>query len=474
MQILKKRLFLIIAGAVIVVLGFWFFGGSGVEGQSVITYTVTRGEFKAEIYSTGQLQAENSVPINVPEELSTRSIRIYEIKISKLVDEGTVVDSGDFVAMLDHSGVEELLTNSREELEADLRAYEDAKIDTNINLSNLRDGLLNAKVNVEENQLVLSQSQYESPAVVRQAKLDLERSERQLEQELRNYELKRRQDAFKVQRAYREVTQQQKEVSDIEDLFSRMEVVAPQSGMVIYDTDQYGNKIKVGSTVSSWNPTFATLPDMTTMISKTFINEIDISRVDVGQHVHVGIDAFPDKIFNGTVLEVANIGQVLPGGDSKVFEVTIKLNGSDPDLRPAMTTSNSITVEVLDSVLFVPLETVHKNDSLQFIYLEKGGGLVKQIVEVGGVNENFAVINKGIQEGDVVFISIPAVTEEEYEYSGLDIYAEQLKKKEALEKEMKESSDKRKEKDMEETKKDYQNLSRPQNGRRPQMRNPNN
>ena len=441
MHFLKKRLFQIIIAVVIIIAGFVYFTEDTADEAQVITYSVSRGEFKAEVYSTGQLQAENSVPIDVPSELSSRNIRIWEIKISKLIDEGTVVDSGDFVAMLDQSGVEELVTNEREELETKMRAYEDAKIDTNINLSNLRDGLINAKVDVEEKQLILNQSKYESPAVIRQANLDLERANRQLEQENRNYELKKKQDVFRVQRAYREVVRQQEQVDDIEDLLSKMEVRAPQSGMVIYDTDRFGNKIKVGSTVSTWRPTFATLPDLTSMISKTFINEIDISRINVGQEVRVGIDAFPDKVFKGTVRDVANIGQVLPGGDSKVFEVTIKLEGSDPELKPAMTTSNAITVGVMDSVLFIPLETVHQTDSLQYVFKKERGDWVKQIIDAGVSNENYIVVNKGVEEGDVLLLSMPE-NPDGIDYEGLDIYQEQLKRKEELEKEQKEKLEK--------------------------------
>lgn len=108
------------------------------------------------MFSTGQLLAENSTFIEVPKELSSRNINIFEIQITELVEEGTVVQQGDFVASLDHSTVEELLTNAEENLKKALQSLEDARIDTNINMSNLRDGLLNAKVEVEEKSLCLS------------------------------------------------------------------------------------------------------------------------------------------------------------------------------------------------------------------------------------------------------------------------------------------------------------------------------
>src|SRR5690606_6706744 len=142
--------------------------------------------------------------------------------------------------------------------------------------------------------------------------------------------------------------------------------------------------------VSRWAPRIAELPDLSSMISKTFINEIDISRISVGQKVVVGVDAFPDKKFDGEVITVANIGQTLPNGDTKVFEVTIKLFGSDPELRPAMTTSNVITINYLEDALFVPLEAVFKTDSTRFVYTYSPA-MTRQIIETGSENANHVV-----------------------------------------------------------------------------------
>jgi HlyD family secretion protein len=61
------------------------------------------------------------------------------------------------------------------------------------------------------------------------------------------------------------------------------------------------------------------------MISVTYVNEIDISKVRPGQKVTLGIDAFPEKQLEGEVIAVANIGQALPRSDAKVFEVRIRV-----------------------------------------------------------------------------------------------------------------------------------------------------
>ena len=86
------------------------------SNKTYITTTVQRGLFEILVYSTGQLEAQSSENIVVPEILRDRNVRIYEIKITDLIEEGTVVDSGDYVASLDHKAVEEVLVNSKEDL----------------------------------------------------------------------------------------------------------------------------------------------------------------------------------------------------------------------------------------------------------------------------------------------------------------------------------------------------------------------
>jgi len=430
-----KPVYYIPAILLVVILAIWSMSSKVVSESVLITSPVKRGPFVSRVLSTGQLQAENATSIEVPSALSGRRLRIYEIQVTDIVEEGTVVDSGDVVATLDHSAVDELMTEAQEELESAMEAYEDAKIDTNINLSNLRDGLLDARVTVEEKRLILEQSIYESPAVQRQARLDLERAERDLEQSLRNYDLKKQQAVYDVARAWEEVDKSRERVDEINALFDALEVKAPKPGMVIYSYDRFGNKIEAGSTVSRWAPTIAELPDLSSMISKTYINEIDISKIRTGQKATIGIDAFPEKSFAGYVTSVANIGQVLPDGDAKVFEVIINLESTDPDLRPAMTTSNEIITDSLPDVLYIPLEAIFRNDSLSFVFAEKGRGWLKQIVRLGVENENFVVVEEGLKEGMVVALNQPADAEE-IPFEGLEIY--EALKKEALEKEKEE------------------------------------
>jgi hypothetical protein len=106
---------------------------------------------------------------------------------------------------------------------------------------------------------------------------------------------------------------------------------------------------------------------------------------------------------------VANVGEQRPNSDAKVFQVDVEIAGTDPSLRPAMTTSNRIITMVFDSVLYVPLECLHSlADTITFVYKREGITTVKQEIMLGETNANDAIILAGLSEGDRLFMSLPS------------------------------------------------------------------
>ncbi len=428
----KKILFTFTIITIIALTAFFVIPREKSNNFNIIT-TVKRGPFEILVYSSGQLEAQNSEKIVVPDVLRDRNLRINEIKITDLVEEGTVVDSGDFVAALDHKVVEEIIVSAQEDLEMRVNYFEDAKMDSSLSLSNNRDLIINAQEDVEEMQIVLNESVFESPAIIRKAQMDLNKAKRKLGQEIKGYKLKQSQAKTRVERYYIEVRQRQSRLEKLNIAYHSLEIKAPISGMVIYVKDRSREKIKIGSTVSPWSPTIASLPDLSAMHSITYVNEIDISKLKIGQKVILGIDALPDKTLEGEVFSVANIGQPMPKSDAKVFEVKIKVFGEITDLKPAMTTSNIIKTGQYSDTLFIPAEAVFKNDSMQFVLLKKGSRLVKKVVDLGDKNENYVIVNEGVHEGDELFLTTQENIED-LSIEGMDLFYE-LEERKAKEKE---------------------------------------
>jgi HlyD family secretion protein len=372
---------------------------------SILYATAEKGQFDILVTTTGELQAEFSTDIRGPEMTQSRNIRSMDIKIQDLIPEGTEVKEGDYVGALDKTTFDNSLKDELERLETMNTAYQMKLLDSAVSLSNLRDNIKNQVFTVEEAGLTLDQSKYEPPTTIRQAVINLDKSKRTLDQLQRSYELRYQQSLSDIKNQEQDIRDENQRVKDLQDVLAKFTITAPSSGMVIYKKDRSGTKRKVGSSISPFDPVVATLPDLKSMISKTYVNEIDVSKVKSGQKVTIVVDAFPEDVYTGSVISVANIGEQLPNADAKVFEVQIKVNGSDPKLRPSMTTGNKIVTKTIDNVVFIPLECVQTGeDSIPAVYLKNG---TKHVVLLGESNENNVVVEKGVEPKDVIYLSTP-------------------------------------------------------------------
>ncbi|WP_428235450.1 efflux RND transporter periplasmic adaptor subunit [Gracilimonas sp.] len=386
----------------------WFvFGGESSETVELTT-TPKKGEFVVDVTTTGELRAKQSVEIKGPQ--GVREIRLFNMKIQRLIPEGTIVKEGDFVAELDRSEITGRLQDAMLELQQAQSQVTQVSLDSTLTLSQARDNLINLDYALEERQIAVDQSKYESPAVQRQAEIDLDKARRQLAQEKKNYITKVKQAEAQMSEVEADLQEEQNEVNKIRSLLQQFTVKAPAQGMVIYKRNYDGSKVTEGSDISAWNPTVAELPDFSVMESITYVNEVDVQKIAKDQNVEIGLDAIPDKNLYGTVTSVANIGEQRPNSDSKVYEVIIEIAETDSVLRPAMTTSNRVIVNRVPDAMYIPLETIHVQDSTSYVFKRDGLSPVMQEVELGLMNENEVIVHRGLSMDDVIYLSVPQDT----------------------------------------------------------------
>jgi multidrug efflux pump subunit AcrA (membrane-fusion protein) len=366
---------------------------------------VQKGQFEISVISAGELLAEKSVDIKGPEIAMGRDIRFFNIKIQDLIPEGTLVKEGDYIATLDRTDLNNSLKDAQDLLTTRQTNLDMKLLDSAVVLNDLRDGIKNQRFIVQEAAMTLHNSKYEPPTTIRQAEIELDKSQRSLEQLQRSYTQILAQNKTDIINQNYWVNKVSRRVKDIEEVLSEFTVKAPAPGMVIYKREWSGNKRKVGSMIDPFDRVVATLPDLTSMLSKTYVNEIDVSKMKIGQNVNITIDAFPKKMYTGTVSFVANVGEKLLNSDDKVFEVQIKVAGSDLALRPSMTTGNKIIVSTVKDAIYIPVECVQAGvDSIPFVYTKKG---IKQIVLLGESNEKYILIEKGLDAGTLLYLNNP-------------------------------------------------------------------
>ena len=169
--------------------------------------------------------------------------------------------------------------------------YTQAQLDSALNLSQAREQLRTLEYGLEEKRIAKEQAAYEAPSVRRQAEIELEKAERALAQAKLDYVTKTEQAKAKMAEVGADLSRQQNQLAIIQEVMAGHTVRAPAPGMVIYAREWNGRKKGVGSQVNPWEPTVATLPDLTSMESVTYVNEIDVRHLAVGQPVEITLDS---------------------------------------------------------------------------------------------------------------------------------------------------------------------------------------
>ncbi len=400
---MSKKIIIPLAFTILAISIYFLFGKNASTEEGNILVEVEKGEFLVDINTTGELEAKNSVKILGPSGM--RRYQIYEVPLLEIIDDGTFVKKGQFVASLDQSPVTTKMQDVQIEVQQNESKYTQTKLDTTLQMKEARNQLINLKYTAEQMKFEFEQSQYEPPAVIKNKQIEYEKAQRAFTQAEENLIIKKQQNIAKMQEVAGSLKKKQLEFEGLQRIASEFTIYAPEDGMLTYHKNWRG-VVKAGSQISSWDPVVATLPDLTKMISKTYVNEVDIRNIKKGQIVEVGLDAFPEKKLTGKVINVANVGEQKKNSDAKVFLVNVEINEIDNVLRPAMTTSNQIIINSFQEVVNVPLECLHtQGDSLTYVYKSTGFNVVKQEVKVGATNATNAVIESGLTIQDKVYLS---------------------------------------------------------------------
>lgn len=400
-----KKKYLLPGILIAIIIISWAAFGAESSDNTVILTSPQQGVFNIDITTTGELRAKKSTEILGPREM--REVGVSRVEITRLVPEGTIVEKGDFVAELDRAEITTKLQSMQLELDQVQAQVIQARLDTALTLTQARNDIVNLRYAMEEAQLTVKQSKYESPAEQRQRQIDYEQAKRHYEQSQDAYIKREKQAVAKLTEVEVELQKKMNEIQKIQSLMNEFTVLAPEAGMVIYERNWNGQKQTVGSTISARRPVVAELPDFSVMESVTYVNEVDIQQVKVGQRVDVSLDAMPEKNLTGIISDVANVGTQRPNSDAKVYEVVIEIQKSDSTLRPSMTTSNVIHINSIQNALYLPLETVHTQDSMSYVYTKDGNDPVMRQVILGEMNSNHVVILEGVKPSFEVYLSAP-------------------------------------------------------------------
>jgi len=142
------------------------------------------------------------------------------------------------------------------------------------------------------------------------------------------------------------------------------------------------------------------------------VNQTDINELQIGQPVRVGLDAYPDLTFPGTVTQISPIGQQSSLSPKvRNFVVLVLVTGASPNLMPDLTASLDVELERTPGALVVPRDSVVSDGEQAYVLVQRGGRLERQDVVLGAASAYQAVVTGGLQEGVTIARNAAAAVE---------------------------------------------------------------
>jgi HlyD family secretion protein len=377
------------------------------------------------VFVAMKAKANNKQEPKLPVKVGKAEVADIQVKVTEVgnVQPETKVDvksavSGKVISILHRDGDVVRAGDVLARVEPDLNQAQ-SLADTKNSLTSAQIRFEQAKKNYDQDH-----SLFEMGLLANKANRDSETEYRAAKQE---YE--------KAQEKYGIVEKSGIPINQRPDQFQGSNIVAPMDGLVLTKNVEIGESITSG--VSSFNAgtVLFTVADVSKMIIKAGVNEVDIGKIRVGMPVNVSLDAYPKNKFPGRIDRIAPAVRI--DDKVRVFDVEIRLDAQGRELRSGMTANIEVLGEKKDKVLTVPVESVFQRDEGEIVFVkkpfdpkaaavakpakttsngEKDKDAWKQFFEkrvvVTGLSDNRHVeILKGLKSGEEIALEDPTLNE---------------------------------------------------------------
>lgn len=214
-----------------------------------------------------------------------------------------------------------------------------------------------------------------------------------------------------------EIQQAQLNLDNTKTILEKTSITSPIDGTIAAQNLKVGDEItssQVGSKVA------ATVIDPNQMQVTVSIDELDINKIKLGQKANIYLDSTPDTTYEGQVSKISTYGKTTSGVTS--YSVTVSIKSNDV-LRIGMTANVKIVVSSKENVLLLPSTAIqYGSDNSKSVISETSTAansngksastdLTSMLknnskkITTGLINEQYAEILSGLEEGDSVLVA---------------------------------------------------------------------
>jgi multidrug efflux pump subunit AcrA (membrane-fusion protein) len=210
-----------------------------------------------------------------------------------------------------------------------------------------------------------------------------------------------------IKQAQAEVDRASAVLADAKVQVSYATITAPINGVIASVSTQEGETVAAGLNA----PTFVTIIDLGRLQVDTFVDEVDIGNVEVGQEALFTVDTFPDREFKGRVSAIYPKAVIQENVVN--YDVVVTITSDYENLiRPEMTTNVTIFLPTQSDALVIPSGALQRERGRNIVYLQTPGGPETREVKVGRRDGRWVQVLDGLSEGEIVFLEPPASAEQ--------------------------------------------------------------
>ncbi len=392
---------------------------SSKRGKDVVipVAEVRQGTFYIDLYEEGEIQATQSLIISSPE-VSWRYGN--NLKIATLIEDGSAVEKGDTLMTFDASEVRKAIVDAQQRLELSYAELEKIKAQHENALEGQISDYEVSEISLEITRLNLESAQYEADIKKQEIQLSLEQAEISLQQAKEQIENTRRTQKEELYQKQLNIKQSEQELEDARTTLQSLVVTAPSAGIVII-RNNYSTQAKYQEGESVWSgQQMIELPNLREMKAEMKVNEVDISKLRLGQKVLITPDAFADSTYMGEVQTIANLAvSKTKNSKIKVFPVDVLVTSpvnqskdKSPELMPGLTVSCRVIVDEIPNQIFIPQTAVFQEDGHDVVYLKTASGFHSKQVQLGQRNTDYVIVTEGLEPKEQVALIYPFESKE--------------------------------------------------------------
>jgi membrane fusion protein, multidrug efflux system len=159
--------------------------------------------------------------------------------------------------------------------------------------------------------------------------------------------------------------------------------------------------IEAGDIVSN-NMHLFTIADVSTLVTRVLVSELEVGALAAGQNVQLTVDALPGERFDG------RIRRVFPSADSatRMIPVEVALTGSaNARVKPGFTARSTFSLDTRNDAILIPARAVLGTSGSRTVFVVKEGKAERRAVNVGPEFSGRIEVLDGIQVGDSVVVA---------------------------------------------------------------------